>query len=276
MASAGIALAQNRPDPLEPEPVRKGRIKQSAMRNNFDPKMPFVDVCRHTARLGCKGMDFISPDNWPTLRRFGLVPTMANRGFGTVEDGLLRPELHPKEEAAMRLLIDQCAANGCPTIVMAGGQRRGISYEEGADIIVAFFNRLKSQAEEKGVTLCIEIMSKKTRPDQIFDHIPWGVDVCKRVNSPSVKILFDIYHAQTMDGDICNHIRDNIQWIGHFHTAGVPGRHEIDDTQELNYRFIAQTIAGLGYTGYVAHEYRPAPGRDPLKSLDQAITIMDV
>jgi hydroxypyruvate isomerase len=141
---------------------------------------------------------------------------------------------------------------------------------------------VKSHAEDKGVTICIEIMNNKfTQPelgrtDQICNHIGWAVDVVKRINSPRVKVLFDIYHVQIMDGDICHHIRENIQWIAHFHTGGVPGRHELDDTQEINYRFVAKTIADLGFTGYIAHEYRPAPGRDPIKDLAQAIEILTV
>ena len=110
----------------------------------------------------------------------------------------------------------------------------------------------------------------------MFDHIAWGVDVMKRVNSLRVKILFDIYHAQIMDGDIVRNIRDYYRWIGHFHTGGNPGRHEIDETQELNYRFIAQAIADLGFQGYIAHEYSPAPGRDAVASLQQAVRIFDV
>jgi hydroxypyruvate isomerase len=113
------------------------------------------------------------------------------------------------------------------------------------------------------------------RADQIFDHLAWGVDVCRRVGSPRVKVLFDIYHAQIMDGDLCHNIREYFPFIAHFHTAGVPGRHELDETQEINYRFVAKTIAELGFTGYVAHEYRPSPGRDPIESLRQAIEIMD-
>jgi hydroxypyruvate isomerase len=126
----------------------------------------------------------------------------------------------------------------------------------------------------------MEVMNSKLtqeglgRPDQICDHTAWGIDLCKRVNSPRVKLLFDIYHVQIMDGDLCRNIQDNIRWIAHFHTGGVPGRHEIDDTQEINYRFVAQTIAGLGFEGYIAHEYRPL--RDPVESLAKAIEIMDV
>ena len=221
IGATGIAMGQSPSAPGDLV-VRKGRIKQSAMQGNFDPKMSFDDMCRHAARLGCKGMDSIPPENWPTLRKYGLISSMAPRSFGTVEDGVLHKDLHPMLEAAMRALVDQCAANGCPNIVTAGELRRDMSYEEGADIAVGFFNRLKAQAEDKGVTYCIEIMGKVNRPDQIFDHLPWGVELCKRINSPRVKILFDIFHTQTMDGDICNHIRENIQWIGHFHTAGVP------------------------------------------------------
>ena len=112
------------------------------------------------------------------------------------------------------------------------------------------------------------------RVDQVFSHPQWGFDVCKRVNSPRVKILYDMYHVQIMEGDIIRMMRDNIQWIGHFHTAGNPGRHEMDDTQEMNYRGIARAIADLGYKGYIAHEYSPL--RDALKSLDETLTMFDV
>jgi len=152
-----------------------------------------------------------------------------------------------------------------------------MSNAEGADNAVAFLNRMKARAEDKGVTMCVEVMNSKfDRPDQMCDHLAWGVDVIQRVNSPRVKILYDVYHAQIMDGDICRNIQRNFRWIAHFHTGGVPGRHEIDETQELNYRFIAKTIADLGYTGYIAHEFRPTPGRDPLQSLQEAIEIMTV
>jgi hydroxypyruvate isomerase len=114
------------------------------------------------------------------------------------------------------------------------------------------------------------------RVDQICDHLAWGVNVVKRVNSPKIKVLFDIYHVQIMDGNLVANIRDNIQWIGHFHTGGVPGRNELDETQEINYRFVAKAIADTGFTGYVTHEYRPAAGRDPIKSMEQAIEILTV
>ena len=147
----------------------------------------------------------------------------------------------------------------------------------GADNCVAFLNKVKGQAEDKGVTICMEYLnSKVNHKDYMFDHIAWGVDVMKRVNSPRVKILYDIYHAQIMDGDIVRNIRDHFQWIGHFHTGGNPGRHDIDETQELNYRFIMEQIAALNFTGFVTHEYSPKMGSDPIAVLTKAIEICDV
>jgi hydroxypyruvate isomerase len=266
----------------EATPSPKGRLKQCVTGFPFDPKMPFEDRCREAARLGCVGFDLIGPRDWPTLKKYGLIPTMAPTGGVTMEDGLIHKETHDKFLALLGASIDECAAGGCPNIITVGGQRRGMSDAEGADNAVSFLNRIKARAEDKGVTICMEVMNSKLqdpglgRKDQICDHLAWGVNVVQRVNSPRVKILCDIYHLQIMDGDVCRNIQQNFQWIAHFHTGGVPGRHEIDDTQELNYRFIAKTIADLGYSGYIAHEFRPSPGRDPLQSLKQAIEIVTV
>jgi hydroxypyruvate isomerase len=200
----------------------------------------------------------------------------------SIRDGLIRPDLHDAIERAFHSEIDQCAASGVPNIITVGGERHGIGYEEGKDKAIALLNRVKAHAEDKGVTICIEVVNSKYtdpefgRADAIFDHLGWGVDLCKRVNSPRVRILFDIYHVQIMDGDVCASIRDDFPWIAHFHAAGVPGRHELDDTQELNYRFVAKTIADLGFTGYIAHEWRPTPGRDPIENLQRVFDIMDV
>lgn len=279
LAAAGAAAAQT----TSPVPARhKGRLKQSAMRANFDPKMSFEDMCREAARLGCWGMDLIAAQDWPILKKYGLIPTMGPTGGVSFEQGLIHPEIHDQLEKSVKAALDQCAAGGCPNMITVGGQRKGMSYEEGADHCVAFFNRVKGHAEDKAVTICLEIMNNKFtdpllgRVDQICNHVDWAVNVIKRVNSPRVKLLFDIYHVQVMDGDVCQRIRENIQWIGHFHTGGVPGRHELDDTQELNYKFIAKAIADLGFTGYIAHEYRPAPGRDPIEDLAQALSILEV
>jgi len=264
---------------------RKGRLKQALFRQVFgttQPAMSFDEQCRIAADLGCFGFDLIPPQDWPTLKKYGLAPTMAGAGPVTFPDGLIHKEVHDKLETDLKAYIDRCVEGGCSKIITVGGQRKGMSYAEGADNAVAFLNRIKAYAESKKVEICIENMNTRYpdnvlgRPDQICDHVGWGFDVCKRVNSPSIKMLFDIYHAQVMDGNVCATIKDNFQWIAHFHTAGVPGRHELDDTQELNYRFVAQTIVDLGYTGYIAHEYRPTPGKDPMEILRRVLTMMDV
>jgi hydroxypyruvate isomerase len=240
--------------------------------------MSFEETCRVAAEMGCSGYDLIGPGEWPILKKYGLIPTMYPPGpGGTIADALNRKENHDRLEKAMHAAIDEAAANGVPNIITFPGNRKGMADAEGSDNCVASLNRIKAHAEDKGVSICMEYLnSKVNHKDYMFDHLAWGVEVMKRVNSPRVKILFDIYHAQIMDGDIVRNIRDNFQWIGHFHTGGNPGRHEIDETQELNYRFIAQAIADLGYTGYVAHEYGPAQGRDPIASLKQALGIFEV
>ena len=264
--------------------ARKGRIKQALMRFAFGPAptLTFDDMCREAARLGYVGFDLTGPPDWPTLEKHGLICTMAPAMGVTIRDGLIRPELHQAIERSMHEEIDLCAARKFPNIITVGGERRGIGYEEGKEHCAALLNRVKSHAEDQGITICIEVVNSKYkdpeygRADAIFDRLAWGADVCRRVNSPRVKMLFDIYHVQIMEGDVCANIREYFPLIAHFHTAGVPGRHEIDETQELNYRFVAQTIADLGFSGYVAHEYRPTPGRDPLESLRRTAEIMDV
>jgi hydroxypyruvate isomerase len=157
-----------------------------------------------------------------------------------------------------------------------------MSYTDAATNAVEFLNRVKGHAEEKGVNLCVEVFNDKYqnpaigRVDQASNHLAWVVDVVQRVNSPRVRVLFDIYHVQIMDGNVVENIKAIFPLIAHFHTAGVPGRHEIDENQELNYPFILKTIADLGYTGYVAHEYDPTPGKDPRQMLEKVFAIADV
>ena len=281
LASSGLAPAPAFAQATTP-PARKGRIRQAGMRFNFPPAMPLDDVCRHAADLGLVGFDVMGPNEWPTLRKYGLINTVAILGPLTMEDGMARKEQHDTLEPGVLAAIDTVSAAGYPNLGILGGQRKGLSYEQGADNLVAFLNRVKGRAEEKNVTLLLEMTNSKYadpslgRKDALCDHLAFTVDVIKRVNSPRVRLVFDAYHVQIMDGDVCAHLRENIQWISHFHTAGVPGRGPIDETQELNYRFIAQTLVDLGFTGYVAHEFRPTPGGDALKQLARAIEIMDV
>lgn len=257
---------------------RKGRIKQCVTRGVFGRGMPFEEQCKTAARLGCKGFDLIGPQDWPMLKKYGLLPTMyPPPAGGTISDALNRKENHAPILKTLHAAIDEAAANHVPNIITFSGNRRGMSDEEGAANCVIALNQIKAHAEDKGVTICMELLnSKVNHKDYMCDHTAWGVNVVKEVNSPRVKLLYDIYHLQIMEGDIVRTIRENIQWLGHFHTGGNPGRHEIDDTQELNYRFVAQAILETGYTGYVAHEYSPAQGHDPVKSLEEAMQIFDV
>ncbi|MEO8076259.1 MAG: TIM barrel protein [Acidobacteriota bacterium] len=278
--TAALALGAGRAtDAQTPStPARKGRIKQGVTRGVFTRGAPLDDCCREAARLGIKGFDLIGPADWPTLKKYGLVPSMYPGGpGGGIQVALNRKENHEKLQPLMNAAIDEAAANGVPNIITFSGNRNGMADAEGADSCVAFLNAVKPHAEDKQVTICMEYLnSKVNHKDYMFDHIAWGVDVMKRVNSPRVKILYDIYHAQIMDGDIVRNIRDHFQWIGHFHTGGNPGRHDIDDSQELNYRFIMQAIAELGYTGFVSHEYSPTQGHDPIETLSKAIELCDV
>jgi hydroxypyruvate isomerase len=273
LPSSGISRQQ----PASPV-ARKGRIKQGVTMGVFARGTSVEDACREAARLGIKGFDLIGPNDWPILRKYGLVPSMYPQGpGGTIPQALNRTENHARLETSLRAAINQSAEAQVPNVITFSGNRNGMDDRVGADNCVEFLNKVKAQAEDKGVTICMELLnSKVNHRDYMFDHMSWGVDVMKRVNSPRVKILYDIYHAQIMDGDIVRTINDNIQWIAHFHTGGNPGRHDIDETNELNYRFIVQSIVDKGFTGFLTHEYSPTAGHDPIAVLDKAIEICDV
>lgn len=252
----------------------KGRLKQSVARWCYN-KIPLEDLARECAAMGLKGIDLLGPKDWDTVKKYGLVPTMMMPGGGSIPDGLNRKENHDKIEKEFREHIPQAAAAGVPNIITFSGNRRGLPDNEGLENCVIGLNRVKALAEQHKVTICLELLnSKVNHKDYQCDHTTWAVDVVKRVNSPYVKLLYDIYHMQIMEGDIIRTIRDNIKWIGHFHTGGVPDRHELDDRQELNWASVARAIVDTGYTGYFAHEF--VPTRDPLTSLRQAVQLCDV
>ena len=253
---------------------RKGRLKQAATRGCFGKGMSLEDTCREAARLGLKGLDLIPPADWPTLKKYGLIPTMAPAGGHKLTDGINRREAHDQIEPGFREMIERAAAFGAPNVIALSGNRRGLSDEQGIDNCVAFLNRVKALAEDKGVTICLELLnSKVNHPDYQCDHTAWGVEVVRRVNSPNVKLLYDIYHMQIMEGDVIRTIRQNIKHIGHFHTAGNPDRRDMDDTQELNYVGICKAIAQSGYDLYVAHEF--SPKGDPIEALRAAFKLCD-
>lgn len=256
-------------------------LKQSVMGSVWGgSELSFEERCRVLQRIGFKGMDLPSAQQVPILRDHGLAPALMTGTGTSFQNGLIRRELHDKFEAAFHEGIDLCASLGCPNLIALPGERRGMSYEEGMANAIAILSRVAPYAEEKGVVLCMEITNAKVeadnRTDQIFSSLEWGLNVCRGTGSPNVKIVYDIYHVQITDGDVTRNLRDHIDLICHIHTAGVPSRTEIDDTNELNYRFIANAIADLGYTGYVAHEHRPGPGRDPIRSLEECFAILNV
>jgi len=251
----------------------KGRIKQAVCKWCYK-NLSVEELAREAARMGIVGMDLIGPSEWEAARKHGLRPTMIAGGH-TIADGLNNKANHARLEEELRKALDQAARHGIPNVICFSGNRRGMPDEEGIENCALFFNQVKAQAEDKGVTLCLELLnSKVNHKDYMCDRTGWGVEVMKRVNSPRVKLLYDIYHMQIMEGDIIRTIRESIQYIGHFHTGGVPGRNEIDDTQELNYRAIMQAIVDTGFNGYVAHEF--VPRRDPMTSLREAAMLCDV
>ena len=240
----------------------------------------FEDKCKILQRIGFKGLDLPTAAQIPMLKQYGLTPTMMTGTGTTMQNGFMRKELHDAQETACRTGIDMCVEAGCANLIGFAGEKRGMSPAEAADNTVAIFSRLKDYAEQKNVNICLEITNSKVvadaRTDMAFDRLAWGLDVFKRMKSPRFKMVFDMYHVQIMEGDLARNLLDNLDYICHIHVAGVPSRGEIDDTQEVNWRFVANAIATSGYTGYVAHEWYPTAGRDPIKRLEQCFAILDV
>ncbi|HUB53248.1 MAG TPA: TIM barrel protein [Terracidiphilus sp.] len=272
---SGVALAALAPLASAQTPAaRKGNIRQSVCRWCYKDT-PLDQLCAYAASMGLKGVDLLQPDEYEVPRRYGLICTMAYAGGGDIPNALNRTENHAAIEAAFRTNIPLAAKAGVPNVITFSGNRRGMSDEEGARNTIAGLNRVKKIAEDNGVNICMELLnSKVNHPDYMCDHTTWGVRVVEEVNSPRVKLLYDIYHMQIMEGDLIATIRANIQWIAHFHTGGVPGRHELDSTQEVQWDGVMRAIAATEFKGYVAHEFLPT--RDPFASLRAAVELCDV
>ena len=268
MVASGLALA-----PAGRSAPSAGRLKQSVARWCF-ARTPLDDLCRQAAEMGIAGIDLVDPPAWPAVRKYGLTPAMTT-GAGTIPSGWNRKENHDRLEKQMQATITAAAQAKLPNVITFSGNRAGMSDAEGKENCIAGLRRVKKIAEDQGVTICMELLNSKIdHKDYQCDHSKWGVDVVKAVGSPRVKLLYDIYHMQIMEGDIIRTIRQNIQYIGHFHTGGVPGRHELDETQELQWRSIAKAIADLNFQGFVGHEFLPA--RDPMTCLRQAVELCTV
>jgi len=261
--------AAEAPPPAAPV---KGRIKQGICPGVLRNVKSLEEKAQICARLGVRGMDFVGANDWPVLKQHGLICSMTM--CGSLPSGFNRKENHERLLADLRRAIEQTSAAGFPNVICFSGNRGGLSDAEGLANCAAGLKQIAGWAEEKQVNVCMELLnSKRNHKDYQCDHTAWGVEMCKRVGSPRIKLLYDIYHMQIMEGDIIATLRENLAYIGHIHTAGVPGRNEIDDTQELYYPAIMRALADAGYTGFVSHEY--GPRRDPVASLEQAVRLCD-
>ena len=269
-ASFGILSAATKVGLAAENAKAKGRIKQSVCKWCFRD-MSLDDLAKNAADMGIVSIELLTEDQWPTLEKYGLTCAVGS-GICTIPDGTNRVEFHKSIEENVRHLVPAAKKAGVPNLILFSGNRRGMSDEEAWENSAVILNRVKAQAEDAGVTLIMELLnSKVNHPDYQCDRTPWGVELMKRVDSPNVKLLYDIYHMQIMEGDVIRTIRENIDYIAHFHTGGNPGRNEIDETQELNYKAIATAIADLKFDGYYAHEFIPL--RDPMTSLKQAVDL---
>ncbi len=272
----GQAFAAEVDKPLEK--ISNGRLNQSVVQWCFNT-IPVEQLATGAAAIGLKSVELVPPKDWPLLKKLGLVCAISSsHGFAK---GFAHKEEHAECVAKLRDSIDATSTAGFPSVITFSGFRRGLSDDEGQANMIAGLKQIVGYAEEKKVTLCLEVLNSrvnitmKGHPDYFSDRVEPAIEVLKAVGSPRLKLLFDIYHVQIMQGDIIARIRQFHDYIGHYHTAGVPGRNDLDDQQELSYAPIMRAIAETGYTGYVGQEFIPR-GPQPLAALSQAARLCDV
>jgi hydroxypyruvate isomerase len=253
----------------------KRRIKQSFtygtfIRRGSDP----AQVIKEAATLGYQSIEMGPREQWDRIRDAGLAIAIFI-GHRSLSDGMNDKKNHDRIEKEMVDNFELAVKYKIPSILCLSGNRRGMPDEEGLDNTVACCKRIIKAAEDRQLTVCLELLNSKVdHPDYQCDRTTWGVEVCKRVNSPAMKLLYDIYHMQIMEGDLIRTIKKNIKYFGHFHTAGNPGRNNIDETQEIYYPAVMKAIADSGYTGYVGHEF--SPKGDPLEAMRKTFQLCDV
>ncbi|HDZ68875.1 MAG TPA: hydroxypyruvate isomerase [Phycisphaerales bacterium] len=252
--------------------VKNGRINHSVCKWPYR-KLKLDQLCEAAVKLGIKSVELLKPKELPTLKKYGLVCAMVNSH--SFQRGINNKDNHTECLARIRMGIDAAAEHKFPNVITFSGFRNGIPDDVGLENAITAIKQVIGHAEKKKVNICIEILNSKVdHKGYMFDHMSWGVELCKKIGSERMKILYDIYHAQIMEGDIIRTLRDNKEYIGHYHTGGNPGRHEIDETQELYYPAIMRAIVETGFNDYVAQEFIPTG--DPLTSLAEAIQICDV
>lgn len=272
-----VARATGVPGPAraaaETPPAPKGKLKQSICRWCHG-KLSLDDLARNAAEMGYASIELIGPGDWPVVKKYGLTCAMTS-GAGSIARGLNRVENHERCLADFRRNIEVAAEAGLPNVICFSGNREGLPDDVGIENCVRCLKQIVGFAEEKKVTICMELLNSKVdHKDYQCDHTAWGVEVAKRVGSPRFKLLYDVYHMQIMEGDIIRTIRASHEYIGHYHTGGNPGRNEIDGTQEIHYPAVMRAIAATGFDGYVGQEF--VPKGDSLASLKQAFEICDV
>ena len=260
-----------------PEKTAPGRLRQSLCR--WTTKTPLPELCKRLKTMGFAGIDLLYADEWSVASDNGLTVSMGypSRRDNFIAMGFNDPANHAVLLKELETTIPLAKRAGVPNVItMFGNRVPGIDEQQAIDNCVAGLSKIAPYAAENGITLCVELLNSKVdHHGYQGDHTAFGVAVMKGIHSPNVKLLYDIYHMQIMEGDVIRTIRDNIQWIGHFHTGGVPGRHEIDGTQELNYHAIAKAIADLDFQGFVAHEFMPTQP-DPFASFAEAFKLCTV
>lgn len=269
----------------ETEPVAKGTTQQ--LKGNINHAvsrwtygdLSLEELCLTVKSLGFNAIDLVGPADWPILKKHGIDCSMCNGAELNLEDGWSDSRFHAELIPRYLKHIELVAKAGYKNLICFTGNARGMSREQALENAVAGLSKILPAAEQHGVVIQLELFNSKVdHPDYVADNTPWSIALCQRLNSPNFKLLYDIYHMQIMEGDIIRTIQQQHQYFGHYHTAGVPGRHEIDATQELNYTAIAKAIKATGFRGYLAQEFIPTPdtkaGR--VASLAQAIQICDV
>ena len=258
----------------EPGPL-KNKLRQSVCRWCFHD-LPLDQLCAAAKSMGLQGIDLVGPADWPTLKKYGLDSPMCNGAEINLTDGFNDPRYHATLFKNYSEMIPRVAAAGYRNLICFSGSRRGLSDETGLANCVRGLTPLLKLAARHKVVLVMELLNSKVdHPDYQCDRTAWGVALARRLGSEHFRLLYDIYHMQIDEGDVIRTIREHHAYIAHYHTAGVPGRHEIDDTQKLNYPAIMRAIRATGFTGFVAQEFIPQQV-DKLASLRQAVQLCNM
>lgn len=253
----------------------KGKINHSVCRWCYND-IPFEDLCKAANAIGLASIELTGPDEWPILKRYGLTAAMGWSAEKGITEGFNNPALHDELVTRYTALIPKAAAAGIQQLICFSGNRRGLADEKGIENCAVGLKRLMPVAEQYKITLAMELLNSKVdHHDYQCDRTEWGVALCEKIGSDRFKLLYDIYHMQIMEGDVIATLRQHAKYISHYHTGGVPGRAEIDDTQELNYPAIMRAIVETGFKGYVGQEFIPRRP-DKIASLKQGVMICDV